>query len=231
MTHTTIRPDPARSVTAGVIAVAATPGSDAVAGVAAITRAIMDHDLKLIDDYEAAAARANSILLQALQPKDIMAVIMFQNVADKWDKLAEDYASISASMATVARTRFQDFKMRDGESVVSTLHRFDQLVNECLIQAIYLTEEDKTMVLLTHPSQKWTNFMDSYSNVEPLPPVSTIFRSMRSQEERWNARNDNEYAEANYVGRDGASGSDWKRRSKLEVRQPVKMELRSCYCR
>ena len=230
VTRTAIHPEPARSVTAAVIAVPAVPGSDAVAGVPAITRAMVDHDLKLIDDYEAAAAKANSILLQSLQPKDIMAVMMLQNVAEKWDKLAEDYASISASMATVARTRFQDFKMRDGESVVSTLHRFDQLVNECLIQAIILTEEDKTRALLTHPSQKWINFMDSYANIEPLPSVRVIFRAMRSQEERWNARNENEYAEANYVGRDGASGSEWKRRPKLDVRQPVKMELRSCYC-
>ena len=47
-----------------------------MAGVPAITRAMVDHDLKLIDDYEAAAARANSILFQLLQSKDIMAVML-----------------------------------------------------------------------------------------------------------------------------------------------------------
>ena len=89
--------------------------------------------------------------------------------------------------------------MRDRDSVMSTVQRFDQLVNECLIHAIHLTEEDKTRSLLTHSSHKWINFMDSYANIEPLLPVSVIFLAMRSQEERWNARNDNEYAEANYL--------------------------------
>ena len=44
VTRTAIHPEPAKSVTAAVIAVAAVPGSDAVAGVPAITRAMVDHE-------------------------------------------------------------------------------------------------------------------------------------------------------------------------------------------
>ena len=39
--------------------------------------------------------------------------------------------------------------MRDGDSVVETIHRFDEKVNECLIQAINVKEEDETRVLTT----------------------------------------------------------------------------------
>ena len=234
ITRTAIFPAPIRVMTAAVIAVPAAPGSDAVAGVPAITQAMVEHDIKVNEDYDASAARANTVILQTLQPKDIMAVMMMPSAAEKWEKIATDYAAVSASMATVARTRFQDFKMKDGESVIQTLHRFDQLVNECTIQAIYLTQDEKTAALLTHPSQKWMTFMDSYATTEPLPPVSTIFRAMKSQEERWSARNDREYEEANYAGggsTGGASGSDWQRRSKLPIRQPIHgLEQRICYC-
>ena len=234
ITRTALLPAPIRVMTAAVIAVPAAPGSDAVVGVPAVTRAMVEHDIKVHEDYDASAARANTVILQTLQPKDIMAVMMMPSAAEKWEKIATDYAAVSASMATVARTRFQDFKMKDGESVIQTLHRFDQLVNECTIQAVNLSEEEKTAALLTHPSQKWTTFMDSYATTDPLPPVSTIFRSMKSQEERWSARNDREYEEANYAGggsTGGASGSDWQRRSKLPTRQPVNgLEQRICYC-
>ena len=78
----------------------------------------------------------------------------------------------------------------DGETVVQTLHRFDQLANECVIQALPLSEDNKAMILLTHPSEKWRGFIDSYATQDPLPTVSVIFRAMKAQEERWNARND-----------------------------------------
>ena len=67
--------------------------------------------------------------------------------AAKWAKLASDYAAVSVSMATFAKTRINGFKMLDGETVVRTLHRFDQLVNEFVIQA--LPPSNKTMVLLS----------------------------------------------------------------------------------
>ena len=74
----------------------------------------------------------------------------------------------------------QNFKMRDGDSVVSAIHRFDQLMNRCLIQAIYLDEDETSRAPLGHPSEKLLTFMDSYANLEPLPLVSAIFRTMGS---------------------------------------------------
>ena len=44
--------------------------------------------------------------------------MMMPGEAEKWEKLATDYAAVLASMETVARTRFQDFKMKDGEIVI-----------------------------------------------------------------------------------------------------------------
>ena len=83
-----------------------------------------------------------------------MANMMLQSPVEKWLKFATDYAASFVSMATNALSRFHDFKMRDGNSILETRHRFDHLVNECLIQAVNITEENKTMALLTHPSEK-----------------------------------------------------------------------------
>ena len=71
-------------------------------------------------------------------------------------------------MASIARTRFNDFKMLDGETVVQTLHRFYQFANECVIQALPLSEDNKTMIHLTHPSAKWRGFIDSYCKEDSL---------------------------------------------------------------
>ena len=64
ITRTAIFPAPIRVMTAAVIAVPAAPGSDAVAGVPAITRAMVEHDIKVNEDYDASAARANTVILQ-----------------------------------------------------------------------------------------------------------------------------------------------------------------------
>lgn len=234
--RTAIFPAPARVVRAAVLGAPAEPGSDEVIGIPAVTRAMVDLDIKMKEDFDAAAARANYSLMQTLSQKDISAVMILHDVADKWEKLANDYAAVSSSQGTVARAKFNNFKIRDGESVIETQHRFDNLVNECNIQAIYLTEGEKSAALLMRPSAKWTNFVDVYATMEPLPTANSIFRAMKAQEERLNTRNEEEYEEANFAGNvggrvKGAGGSDWKRRPKLETGRPdYGPETRSCYC-
>ena len=44
---------------------------------------------------------------------------------------------------------------------VQTQHRFDELLNECIIQAVLVTDADSTMVLMTHPAERWRTFMDA----------------------------------------------------------------------
>ena len=234
ITRTARFPAPVRALRAAVIGVPAAAGSDEVIGIPAVTRAMVDLDIKTNEDFDAAAARANYSLMQTLSQKDISAVMMLPDAAEKWEKLAIDYAAVSSSQGTVARARFNNFRIRDGESVIETHHRFDDLVNECNIQAIYLTEEEKSAALLMRPSAKWTNFVDVYATMEPLPTADAIFRAMKSQEERLNTRNEEEYEEANFAGNPGGSAggtSDWRRRPKLEVRRPeYGPETRSCYC-
>ena len=103
----------------------------------------------------------------------------------------------------MARSRFNDFRIRDGDTVVQTQHRFDQVVNECIIQALTITEHDKTLALLTYPPEKWRVFMDSYVTQNPVAEVREIFTAMKGLEERWNTRNDREFGESNYMGRSG----------------------------
>ena len=149
---TAIRPPLPRTVIVAVAARAAAPGVDAVAGVTEVTQGMVDHDTKRFEDFDAAIARANSLLLQTLEPRDVMATLMMLSPAQKWNKLVADYAAVSASQAATARARFMSFRMREGDTVVQTQHRFDELLNECIIQAVLVTDADSTMVLMTHPA-------------------------------------------------------------------------------
>ena len=58
-----------------------------------------------------------------LEPEDVMATLMLPSPVEKWDKLSSDYATVSAQMATVAKSLFNDFRMRDGDTVVQTQHQ------------------------------------------------------------------------------------------------------------
>ena len=74
-----------------------------------------------------------------------------------------------------------------------------------------ITEENKTLVLLTYPTEKWRTFIDAYATQNPVPLVDVIFRTMKALEEMWNTWNDREIGKANCVGRGGGGGGgDWK---------------------
>ena len=229
---TAVRPPPPRAMAPAVRTIAASQGVLAVAGAAEVTHAIAERETKLFEDFDASMARANSVLLSTLEPKDIMATLMLPSPAEKWAKLAMDYAAVFASMASNARSRFNDFRMHDGDSVVTTQHRFDEMANECAIQGVPSTEDNKTMILFTHPSEAWRDFMDAYATRTPLPAVAEIFRAMKALEERRNMRNDREYAEANYVGRSGGGGSNGGYKPKVTGRSEMSggSESRICYC-
>ena len=66
-----------------VAARAATPGVDAVVGVTEVTQGIVDHDTKRFEDFDAVIARANSLLLRTLEPRDVMATLMMLSPAQK----------------------------------------------------------------------------------------------------------------------------------------------------
>ena len=229
---TAVRPRAARAVAIAVAARAASPGVDAMVGIPEITQAMVDSDNKKIDDFDASVARANSVLLQTMEAKDIMSTLLLKSPAEKWLKLAIDYAAISVSMATNALSRFHDFKMRDGDSVLQTQHRFDQLVNECMIQAVNITDENKTIVLLTHPTEKWRTFIDAYATQDPLPRVDVIFRAMKALEERWTSRNVREYEEANFAGKSGGVSSygNYKAKGSDPPKPSQGSDSRICYC-
>ena len=78
ITGTAVRPPAARALTIAVAARAASPGVDAMAGISEITQVMVDYDNKKIDDFDASIARANSVLLQTLEAKDIMATLLLQ---------------------------------------------------------------------------------------------------------------------------------------------------------
>ena len=235
---TAVVPPAPRTVSPAIHEVVATDGALIVAGAIEVTQVMVDRETKKFEDFEAAYARANIVLLNTLDPKDIMATLLLESPAEKWAKLASDYAAVSANMASIADQRFNDFEMMDGETVVQILHRFDHLTNECIIQALPPSESNKTRVLLKHPSAKWRGFIDSYATHDPLPDVSVIFRAMKAQEERWNARNEREVAEANYVGRSGGSGGGsgkgsggaWKAKPAYTSGQSRGSASRECFC-
>ena len=66
-----------------VAARAAAPGIDVVAGVTEVTQGMVDHDTKRFEDFDAAIARENSLLLQTLEPRDVIATLMMLSPAQK----------------------------------------------------------------------------------------------------------------------------------------------------
>ena len=53
--------------------------------------------------------------------------------------------------------------------------RFDGLVTECILQGIVLTENQKSTLLVTHPSDRWQSTIDTISMQVPLPTTAAIF--------------------------------------------------------
>ena len=187
--------------------VAAVPAVPAVAANAGVTQAQVDTSRVAHDQYSVNEARANSMILLTLDPKDVMTLIAYNTAASKWTKLAEDHVSITASKAINANQKFQAFSFNPGESVHHIRQRFDGLVTECALQGIVLTEMQKTTVPLTHPTERWKTFIDSVSLQAPLPTTVIIFQQMIILAEKWEARDEKEHTEANFA--------DSKRRTRL----------------
>jgi len=229
---TAVRPANPRQLYRGMRAVPASPGSDAREGADAVTQEMVDSDVKRLEDFDASVARANSFLMQTLEAKDIMATMMLVSPREKWDKLAADYATVSVAMAATARAKFSNFRIREGDSVVETQHLFDGVVNECIIQAVPVSEEEKTRVLLTHCTERWRAFMDSYASSEPLPSAAVIFRAMKALEERWIMRNEHEYGEANYAGQSSGVRQPWSPRTGGPPKRQSSgaADSKVCYC-
>ena len=116
------------------------------------------------------------MLLHTLDVIDVMATMMLLTLEEKKSKLA----TVSTSMAAIARSRFHDFKVWDGDTVVQAQRKFDQMVNECIIQVVAITKDDKTLALHTHPTDKWRTFMDVYATHDLLLTVDVIFRAMKA---------------------------------------------------
>ena len=58
-------------------------------GIPAVTRAMVDLDIKTNEDFDAAAARANYSLMQTLSQKDISAVMMLPDAAEKMGEIGD----------------------------------------------------------------------------------------------------------------------------------------------
>ena len=189
--------------------VAPVPTVPAVAANAGVTQAQVDASRVAHDHYAVNEARANSLILQSLDPKDVMTLIAYVTAAEKWAKLAADHVSITASKGINANQKFQSFAFIPGETVYETRRRFDCLVTECALQGIVLSEMLKTTVLLTHPSDRWRMFIDSISLQVPLPTTAIIFQQMIILAEKWEARDEKEHTEANFA--------DFKRRTRTSL--------------
>ena len=86
---TSIVPPAPRVVSPAIHEMVAADGALIAAGAVEVTQVMADSELKKSEDFEAAVARANSVLLSTLEPKDIMATMMLPSPAAKWAKLVE----------------------------------------------------------------------------------------------------------------------------------------------
>ena len=86
--------------------VAAVPAVLAVATNDGVTQAQVDASRVAHDQHAVNEAKANSIILLTLDPKDVMTLIAYITAAEKWAKLAADHVSITASKGINANQKF-----------------------------------------------------------------------------------------------------------------------------
>ena len=89
-------------------------------------------------------------------------------------------------MATEARAKLFAFKMGGGETVIETQHRFSTSASECAIQGVPEPDAILARILMTYPSDRWRQFVDTIALRQPLSSVAHIFASMKMLEERHN---------------------------------------------
>ena len=106
--------------------------------------------------------------------------------------------------------------------MIENRHRFETLTNECEIQGVPVNEAAKTLVLMTHPRDRYRQYMDNYANHTPAPTADVIFAGMKVLEERNEARQDVEHGEATYAswGTGGCNGGGGGRNKGDKGSQP-----------
>lgn len=154
---------PAVPAVVAAIGVAAVPGVPAVAANASVTQAQVDASRVASEHFAVNEAKSNTMILLTLEQKDVMTLLAFPTAAAKWAKLAANHVSISAAKGTNAHQKFHAFSFNEWEKVYAIRQRFDGLVTECALQGIVLTHNQKTTVLLTHPSDRWRTSSNSAS--------------------------------------------------------------------
>ena len=154
ITSTEVRPPEPRVVTPGVAAVATGNGIGAVAAIAEITEEPVDSDNRKIEDFEAAIAKANFILLQHIEQKDVGALYGYDSPTQKWQKLQADYAHINMQMATKARVCFFSFKWGSSENTLELQHRFGAAYAELETQGVPETSKTQARILMTYPTER-----------------------------------------------------------------------------
>ena len=101
---------------------------------------------------------------------------------------------VTISKGIKAHQKFQSFSFHVSENIYQIRQLFDGLVTECFLQGIVLTKNQKTSVLVTHPTDWWLTFIESVSLQVPLP---MIFQQMTVVAEKWDAHDEKEHMEAN----------------------------------
>ena len=154
-----------------------------------------------------------------MQQQDVLALYGHDSPKQKWYKLKADYNLVSDQMATEARAKLFAFKMGGGETVIETQHRFAVAASECAIQGVPEPDAVLARILMTYPSDRWRQFVDTIALRQPLPPEADIFAGMKMLEERQNARDAHEYGEANFAGRAGG-GQQLQQQQKPKLKLP-----------
>ena len=87
ITGTTIPSPPVRVVAPVVAAVVKFLGVNAVAGASTITQEMVNQYQFFFKDFDVSTVRANSVLLQTIESRDVMATRMLLTPSAKWEKL------------------------------------------------------------------------------------------------------------------------------------------------
>ena len=72
--------------------------------------------------------------------------------------------------------------MEDEEKCIDSKNRFENLVGNCFLQNLVISEEDQVLTLMDAIPEKYDPFKDTYYNNTPLPGIAWLWDRLTEKE-------------------------------------------------
>ena len=154
---------------------------DGVDGV--MNQVAMNTNVADLRDFGKRSRKAASLIMQTVSDK---ISITIESLSDDpmamWLKLKNDYEQVSPALKQLAKREFLAFEMADEEKCIDSKNRFENLVGNCVLQNLVISEEDQVLTLMDAIPEKYDPLKDTYYNNTPLPGIAWLWGRLTEKE-------------------------------------------------